>query len=76
MIRPTLKSERGAFTALQERRFLFSLEACLAVLSVRAMRARAPALLCWRRISSPNHDAQAGRLLYAVDRFSVERSQS
>jgi hypothetical protein len=32
--------------------------------------------LCWRRISSPNHDAQTGRLLYAVDRFSVERSQS
>ena len=32
--------------------------------------------LCWRRIYSPNHDAQAGWLLYAVDRFSVERSQS
>jgi hypothetical protein len=32
--------------------------------------------LCWRRISSPNHDAQAGWLLYAVDRFSVKRSQS
>jgi hypothetical protein len=34
------------------------------------------ALLCWRRISSPNHDAQAGWLLYAVDRLSVKRSQS
>jgi len=32
--------------------------------------------LCWRRISSPNHDAQAGWLLYAVDRFSVKRSHS
>jgi hypothetical protein len=32
--------------------------------------------LCWRRISSPNHDAQAGWPLYAVDRFSVKLSQS
>jgi hypothetical protein len=31
---------------------------------------------CWRRISSPNQDAQASWLLYAVDLFSVKRSQS